>query len=197
MSDLKDKNQLKKDVWTHNAEGDKIKLMRALSDNEEGVMVANSIFDTKMHQQWNNKDFAILYRTNAQSRSMEEALRKMGIPYRIYGGLSFYKRKEIKDLLAYFRLVINHNDEEALKRIINVPTRGIGKTTIEKLIVVASEQDKSIWDLIIDPFQNPCAFNSGTHGKINEFVTMIRSFELKLKSDNAFDLANTIATSSR
>ncbi|MBK8363463.1 MAG: UvrD-helicase domain-containing protein [Bacteroidetes bacterium] len=192
----KNKNQLKKDVWTHNAEGDKIKLMRALSDNEEGVMVANSIFDTKMHQQWNNKDFAILYRTNAQSRSMEEALRKMGIPYRIYGGLSFYKRKEIKDLLAYFRLVINHNDEEALKRIINVPTRGIGKTTIEKLIVVASEQDKSIWDLIIDPFQNPCAFNSGTHGKINEFVTMIRSFEVKLKSDNAFDLANTIATSS-
>ncbi len=192
----KNKNQLKKDVWTDNAEGEKIKLMRALSDNEEGVMVANSIFETKMHHQLNNKDFAILYRTNAQSRSMEEALRKMGIPYRIYGGLSFYKRKEIKDLLAYFRLVINHNDEEALKRIINVPTRGIGKTTIEKLIVVASEQEKSIWDLIKDPFQNPCAFNSGTHGKINEFVTMIRSFEVKLKIDNAFDLANTIATSS-
>lgn len=192
----KNKNQLKKEVWTANDEGDKIKLMRALSDNEEGVMVANSIFETKMHNQWNNKDFAILYRTNAQSRSMEEALRKMGIPYRIYGGLSFYKRKEIKDMLAYFRLVINHNDEEALKRIINVPARGIGKTTIEKLIVTASEKDKSIWDLVIDPFQNPCAFNSGTHGKINDFVTMIRSFEVKLKVDNAFDLANTIATSS-
>lgn len=192
----KNKNQLKKEVWTLNDEGDKIKLMRALSDNEEGVMVANSIFETKMHHQLSNKAFAILYRTNAQSRSMEEALRKMGIPYRIYGGLSFYKRKEIKDLLAYFRLVINHNDEEALKRIINVPTRGIGKTTIEKLIVVASEKDTSIWDLIKDPFQNPCSFNSGTHGKINEFVTMIRSFEVKLKVDNAFDLANTIATSS-
>jgi DNA helicase-2/ATP-dependent DNA helicase PcrA len=190
------KNQLKKSVWTDNSEGDKIKLMRAHSDNEEGVMVANSIFENKVNHQLRNKDFAILYRTNAQSRSLEEALRKLNIHYRIYGGLSFYKRKEIKDLLAYFRLVINHNDEEALKRIINVPARGIGKTTLEKLMVVASEQEKSIWDLISDPFKNPCAFNSGTHGKINDFVTMIRSFEVKLKSDNAFDLANTISTSS-
>ena len=192
----KNKNQLKKEIWTHNDEGDKIKLMRALSDNEEGVMVANSIFENKVNHQWNNKDFAILYRTNAQSRSMEEALRKKNIPYRIYGGLSFYKRKEIKDLLAYFRLTINHNDEEALKRIINVPARGIGKTTVEKMIVTASEKDKSIWELILDPLQNPCSFNSGTHGKINEFVTMIRSFQVKLKSENAFNLANTISTSS-
>ena len=190
------KNQLQKSVWTENREGDKIKLMRALSDNEEGVMVANSIFDNKVNHQLRNKDFAILYRTNAQSRSFEEALRKLNIHYRIYGGLSFYKRKEIKDLIGYFRLSINHNDEEALKRIINVPARGIGKTTVEKLIVTASEQEKSIWELICDPFKNPCAFNSGTHGKINDFVTMIRSFEVRLKSDTAFDIANTIATSS-
>lgn len=190
------KNQLQKSVWTENGEGDKIKLMRALSDNEEGVMVANSIFDNKVNHQLRNKDFAILYRTNAQSRSFEEALRKLNIHYRIYGGLSFYKRKEIKDLIGYFRLSINHNDEEALKRIINVPARGIGKTTVEKLIVTASEQEKSIWELICDPFKNPCVFNSGTHGKINDFVTMIRSFEVRLKSDTAFDIANTIATSS-
>ncbi len=142
------KQQLKKNVWTHNDEGEKVVLMRALTDNEEGIMVSQSIFETKVNRQWRNKDFAILYRTNAQSRSFEEALRKMNIGYRIYGGLSFYKRKEIKDLLAYFRLVINHNDEESLKRIINVPARGIGKTTIEKLTVTAAESDKSIWELV-------------------------------------------------
>jgi DNA helicase-2/ATP-dependent DNA helicase PcrA len=192
----KNKTQLKKDVWTENDHGDKIQLMRALSDNEEGVMVANSIFETRVNQQWRNKDFAILYRTNAQSRSMEEALRKLNIPYRIFGGLSFFKRKEIKDLLAYFRLVINNNDEEALKRIINVPARGIGKTTIEKLTVVGAEADKSIWELVNGEEQNPCRFNSGTLGKINDFVTMIKSFSVKLKSENAFELANHIAASS-
>ncbi len=190
------KNQLKKLVWTDNSEGDKIKLIRALSDNEEGAMVANAIFEKKVNHQLHNKDFAILYRTNAQSRSMEEALRKLNILYRIYGGLSFYKRKEIKDLLAYFRLVINSNDEEALKRIINVPARGIGKTTIEKLIVTSSEKEKSIWDIIADPYHNPCGFNSGTQTKINEFVVMLKSFQVKLKIENAFDLANTICTSS-
>lgn len=192
---LKNKNQLKKDVWTQNDHGEKIQLLRALSDNEEGVLVANSIFEAKMNLQWRNKDFAILYRTNAQSRSMEEALRKMNIPYRIYGGLSFYKRKEIKDLLAYFRLVINFNDEEALKRIINVPARGIGKTTIEKMIVVAAAQDKSMWELIENPAYNPCGFNSGTWGRIQDFVTMIRSFTVKQNTENAYDLASHIATS--
>ncbi len=191
----KNKSQLKKNVWTDNDLGEKISLMRALSDNEEGVMVANSIFETKVNRQWRNKDFAILYRTNAQSRAMEEALRKMNIHYRIYGGLSFYKRKEIKDLLAYFRLVINPHDEEALKRIINVPARGIGKTTIEKMTVVSSEKDKSLWQLIEDPFQNPCAFNSGTLGRIQDFVTMIKSFAVRLKTENAFDLASGISTS--
>ena len=192
----KNKNQIKKEIWTENDLGEKIQLMRALSDNEEGFMVANSIFETKVNNQWHNKNFAILYRTNAQSRSMEEALRKMNIAYRIYGGLSFYKRKEIKDLLAYFRLVINPNDEEALKRIINFPARGIGKTTIEKLIVVSSENDCPLWKLIEDPNSNPCGFNAGTHVRINEFVTMIKSFVVKLKTENAFDCANLIAASS-
>ena len=191
----KNKAQLKKEIWTANDLGDRIQLMRALSDNEEGVIVANSIFETKVNFQWRNKDFAILYRTNAQSRSMEEALRKMNIGYRIFGGLSFYKRKEIKDLIAYFRLVINPNDEEALKRIINVPARGIGKTTIEKMIVTSSEKDKSLWEIIEKPDSNPCSFNGGTLTRINQFVTMIRSFSVKLKSENAFDLASHIATS--
>jgi DNA helicase-2/ATP-dependent DNA helicase PcrA len=189
------KKQLKKDVWTHNDEGDKIKLVRALSDNEEGVMVANSIFETKVNKQWHNKAFAILYRTNAQSRSFEEALRKMNIAYRIYGGLSFYKRKEIKDLIAYFRLVINHNDEEALKRIINVPARGIGKTTLEKLTVTASEKDKSLWEIIANPKLNEGGFNSGTLSKTIDFVTMIKSFSVRLKTDNAYELASHIASS--
>ena len=189
------KKQLKKDVWTHNDEGDKIKLVRALSDNEEGVAVANSIFETKVNKQWHNKDFAILYRTNAQSRSFEEALRKMNIAYRIYGGLSFYKRKEIKDLIAYFRLVINPNDEEALKRIINVPARGIGKTTLEKLTVTAAEKDKSPWEIIANPQLNEAGFNSGTLSKTIDFVTMIKSFSVRLKTDNAYELASHIASS--
>ncbi len=191
----KNKNQLKKEVWTANELGEKIALMRAFSDNEEGMLVANSIFETKVNRQWRNKDFAILYRTNAQSRSMEEALRRMNIPYRIYGGLSFYKRKEIKDLLAYFRLVINHNDEEALKRIINVPARGVGKTSIEKMIVSGSAEEKSIWQIIENPLYNPCGFNNGMLGRLNDFCTMIKSFSVKLKSTNAFDLASSIASS--
>jgi DNA helicase-2/ATP-dependent DNA helicase PcrA len=191
----KNKNQLKKEVWTANDLGEKISLLRAYSDNEEGLLVANSIFETKVNRQWRNKDFAILYRTNAQSRSMEEALRRMNIPYRIYGGLSFYKRKEIKDILAYFRLVINQNDEEALKRIINVPARGVGKTSLEKMTVSSAAEDKSIWQIIQNPLYNPCGFNNGMLGRLNDFCTMIRSFSVKLKTLNAFDLASTIASS--
>jgi len=192
----KNKNQLKKEVWTANDLGEKISLLRAFSDNEEGMLVANSIFETKVNRQWRNKDFAILYRTNAQSRSMEEALRRMNIPYRIFGGLSFYKRKEIKDLLAYFRIVINHNDEEALKRIINVPARGVGKTSVEKMTVASAGEDKSIWQVIENPLYNPCNFNSGMIGRLNDFCTMIKSFSVQLKTLNAFDLASSIASSS-
>lgn len=190
------KHQLKKQVWTSNEDGKKIQLIGSLSDNEEGNVVAQSIFETKMNHQWPNKNFAVLYRTNAQSRAMEEALRKRNIAYRIYGGLSFYKRKEIKDVLAYFRLTINHNDEEALKRIINVPARGIGKTTIEKLTVTAAENDLSIWQVLEDQQKFLPTFNSATWTRLLEFATMIKSFAVKMKSENAYDIASHIASSS-
>lgn len=190
------KEQLDKTVWTHNDEGAKIKVMRALTDNEEGALVANSIFTTKMNQQRRDKEFAILYRTNAQSRAMEEALRKLNIPYRIYGGLSFYKRKEIKDLLAYFRLAINPNDEEALKRIINYPMRGIGQTTVEKIILAANEQGKRIWEILENPLLVNNVVGGGTAAKIDSFVTMIRSFNLELKIKSAYELAERIAMTS-
>lgn len=190
------KHQLKKQVWTSNEDGKKIQLIGSLSDNEEGNVVAQSIFETKMNHQWPNKNFAVLYRTNAQSRAMEEALRKRNIAYRIYGGLSFYKRKEIKDVLAYFRLTINHNDEEALKRIINVPARGIGKTTIEKLTVTAAENDLSIWQVLEDQQKFLPTFNSATWTRLLEFATMIKSFAVKMKIENAYDIASHIASSS-
>ena len=190
------KEQLDKTVWTHNEEGAKIKVIRALTDNEEGMLVANSIFTTKMNQQRRDKEFAILYRTNAQSRAMEEALRKLNIPYRIYGGLSFYKRKEIKDLLAYFRLAINPNDEEALKRIINYPMRGIGQTTVEKIILAANDQGKRIWEILENPLLVNNLVGGGTAAKIDSFVTMIRSFNLELKTKSAYELAERIAMTS-
>ena len=156
---------------------------------------ANSIFETKMNKQLKHDAFAILYRTNAQSRSMEEALRRLNIPYRIYGGLSFYNRKEVKDLLAYYRLTINHKDEEALKRVINYPTRGIGKTTMEKIIVVADQADCSLWDVIEQPAKFTLNLNSGTLNKISSFATMIKSFRAQVNTKNAFDLAKLIASS--
>jgi DNA helicase-2/ATP-dependent DNA helicase PcrA len=190
------KEQLDKTVWTHNEEGAKIKVMRALTDNEEGALVANSIFTTKMNQQRRDKEFAILYRTNAQSRAMEEALRKLNIPYRIYGGLSFYKRKEIKDLLAYFRLAINPNDEEALKRVINYPMRGIGQTTVEKVIIAANQEGKRIWEILENPLLLHNIIGGGTASKIDSFVTMIRSYNLELKTKSAYELAERIAMTS-
>src|SRR5207244_4042123 len=137
-----------KNVFTHNEEGQRLKVFRASTDNEEGQKVASSIFDIRMRNQAGHHEFAILYRTNAQSRSFEEALRKLNIPYKIYGGISFYQRKEIKDLLAYFRLAINTHDDESLRRIINYPARGIGQTTIDKITVAAAEHDISMWTVI-------------------------------------------------
>jgi DNA helicase-2/ATP-dependent DNA helicase PcrA len=192
----KNKDQIFKEVWTENEEGNKIKLLKATSDNEEGTLVANSIFELKMNNQLNNDAFAILYRTNAQSRSMEEALRKLNIPYRIYGGLSFYKRKEIKDLLAYFRLAINHNDEEALIRIINFPTRGIGQTTIDRLRLLADEHSRSIFRVIESLEFIKSDINQGTRSKLNEFAIKIKSYSVMLKTRNAYDLAKHIAISS-
>lgn len=190
------KDRLKKTVWTSNSDGEQITVSRNLTDNEEGMSVARSIFETKMNEQLQEKDFAILYRTNAQSRSIEEALRKMNIPYRIYGGTSFYQRKEVKDLIAYFRLVINPQDEEALKRVINYPARGIGKTTIDKLIVLGNDWNKDIWSIITDHELLNSQFNSGTAKKLADFSNLIRSFQIELKTLDAYDLGSKIASSS-
>src|SRR5690606_19410387 len=149
----KNENQLKKDVFSTNEVGDKIKVLRAFSDNEEGKIIAENIAQKRSVTGAPYKSFAILYRTNAQSRAMEEALRKIGIPYKIYGGTSFYQRKEIKDLIAYFRLTFNPNDEEALKRVINYPRRGIGKTSVERIMVAANQHNISLWDVIINSAQ--------------------------------------------
>src|SRR5690606_28414100 len=142
------KSKIDKVVWTSNEEGVKIKVNRLLTDGDEGRYVASSIFENKMNNQHKNSDFAVLYRTNAQSRAIEDALRKKDIPYRIYGGLSFYQRKEIKDVLSYLRLIVNPADEEALKRVINFPPRGIGQTTIDKLVVSANAENKSIFEIM-------------------------------------------------
>lgn len=191
----KNRDQIKKNVWTDNKEGEPIKVMRAMTDNHEGKLVAESIFETRSNETAHNYDFAILYRTNAQSRAMEEALRKIDIPYKIFGGLSFYQRKEIKDLLAYFRMVVNPNDEEALKRIINYPTRGIGKTTIERLTIAADQNNVGMWDLISKLQEYPVQMTSAVKNKINGFVTMIRSFQAMAETHNAFDLGKHIASS--
>ncbi len=192
----KNKDQIQKNVWTSNEEGSKIKVIRTLTDNEEGKTVVNDIYETKVNEQANNSDFAILYRTNAQSRAFEEQLRKMNLPYKIYGGLSFYQRKEIKDLIAYYRLTANPQDEEALKRIINYPKRGIGKTSMEKVAVCANHFGVSFWDILSNPQQYPCSIPSGTRQKMNEFVTMIKSFQIDLDKKDAFELGTHIAKSS-
>lgn len=188
-------DQLEKNVWTDNHDGEKIKVIRAQTDNEEGHLIASGIFDTRMNKQAHHKDFAILYRTNAQSRSFEEALRKQNIPYRIYGGLSFYQRKEIKDLLAYFRLTANPNDEEALKRIINYPKRGIGDATVDAFVVAAGEAQTGIWKVLEEPERYQVKVNSGSAGKVRDFMNMIKSFRIEMEKMSAFDLASHIASS--
>ncbi|OFY85304.1 MAG: ATP-dependent DNA helicase [Bacteroidetes bacterium RIFCSPLOWO2_12_FULL_35_15] len=193
----KNKEQIKKTVFTENAEGEKIKVVKSDTDNAEGNFVANSIFETKMNEQAQNRDFAILYRTNAQSRAMEEGLRRQNIPYRIYGGLSFYHRKEIRDLLAYYRLAINNHDEEALKRVINYPMRGIGDTTIDKIIVGANDHNISLWKVIENINEFEIGLNAGAKAKVDEFASMIKSFSAMLKTHNAYDLGQYIAVHSR
>ncbi|MDX1349607.1 MAG: 3'-5' exonuclease [Putridiphycobacter sp.] len=192
----KNKDQIQKNVWTSNDEGKKIKVIRTLTDNEEGKLIAQEIFETKQNENAKNSDFAILYRTNAQSRSFEEALRKYNLPYKIYGGLSFYQRKEIKDILAYYRLTANHQDEEAFKRIINYPKRGIGNTTIEKIVVAANHYGVSLWDIIESPSQYPTDIASGTRSKLSQFVTHIKSFAVDLDKKDAYTLAQHIAVTS-
>ena len=189
------KDQFKKTVFTENEDGYLLKVIKANTDNEEGQKIANHIFETKAQNQIMNSDFAILYRTNAQSRSFEEALRKLNIAYKIYGGISFYQRKEIKDLLSYFRLIINNSDDESIKRIINYPARGIGQTTIDKLTVAALEHDISLWMVISNLKDFNLGINAGISTKINDFVTQIKSFNLLLAYKDAYELANQIAVS--
>ena len=190
-----DKNQTKLDkvVWTANDDGPKIIVNRLITDGDEGRFVASSIFENKMQHQLDNGKFAILYRTNAQSRAIEDALRKRDIKYRIYGGLSFYQRKEIKDVLAYLRLVINPKDEEALKRVINYPARGIGGTTVDKLIVAANHYDRSIFEVIENLDRINLKINSGTKTRLENFITMIKSFQVINETSDAFVLAEVVA----
>ena len=190
---MKNKAQLHKNVWTSNEQGRLIELIKAVSDNEEGKLVASTIFEQKMNHQYHNSDFAILYRTNSQSRAMEEALRRMNIKYKVVGGLSFYQRKEIKDLLGYLRFTVNQNDEQALRRIINLPKRGIGDSSIDKIIVAADEQGVSLWEII----ENIHHFIGGRVGEaITNFVNMLKSFRITMEKADAYDTAQQVAKNS-
>src|SRR5580698_4365023 len=181
------KGQIPKNLWTDNAQGEKIRLVRLMTDNEEGKFVADTIQEQRLRNHYNNRDFAVLYRTNAQSRAFEESLRRMGIPYTMYGGISFYQRKEIKDFIAYLRIIVNPRDEEALKRIINYPARGIGKTTIDKAVLAANEKNISLWDVL--ERAREFGFKAGTLEALENFVVMIRSFSSMLATKNAWDVA--------
>ena len=188
-------NQTKLDkvVWTANDSGPKIVVHRSLTDGEEGRYVASNIFETKMNQHLKHSDFAILYRTNAQSRAMEDALRKREIPYRIFGGLSFYQRKEIKDVLAYLRILVNPNDEEALKRIINYPARGIGATTLDRLTIASKQNNRSIFEVMENIQHLDININNSTKNKLYNFVNMIHSFKIMSENQDAFAVAETVA----
>ena len=184
--------RLKKNVWTNNESGEKISVNKLLTDGEEGRFVASSIFENKMQSQMKNSDFAILYRTNAQSRSFEDALRKKNIPYRVYGGLSFYQRKEIKDVLAYLRLLINKDDEEAFKRIINFPARGIGLTTLNKIAIEAKNKSVSDYTFLKNYSKSSSILNNSTKNKLLEFVVMIESIKAKLQSLDVFEITKEV-----
>lgn len=181
------KGQIPKNLWTDNAPGEKIRLVRMMTDNEEGKFVADTIQEQRLRNHFNNRDFAILYRTNAQSRAFEESLRRMAIPYTMFGGISFYSRKEIKDFISYLRVIVNPRDEEGLKRIINYPARGIGKTTIDRAVLEANTRNISLWEV----FESAAmfGFKSGTLEAIDNFVLMIRSFASMLATKNAYDVA--------
>lgn len=189
----KNKAQIPKNVWTSNEEGSLVELIKAVSDNEEGKLIASSIFEEKMQHQLRFSDFVILYRTNSQSRAMEESLRRMNIKYKVVGGLSFYQRKEIKDLLAYMRFTANQQDEASFKRIINHPKRGIGDSTVDKIIVAANDHAISIWEVL----ENAPSF-LGTRGvnPIEDFVAMIKRFGIEIQTKDAYEAASEIAKGS-
>lgn len=186
----KNKGQIEKVLFTENGEGEKIKLVRTMTDNDEGKFVADTIQEQKLRNHYHNREFAILYRTNAQSRAFEEALRRMAIPYTIYGGISFYQRKEIKDFVAYLRLIVNPNDEEALKRIINYPARGIGKTSIDRAVLAANDNNISMWQVL--ERAKEFGFRAGILESIEQFVLMIRSFASMLQKQNAYEVAQHV-----
>ena len=188
----KNKTKLDKEVWTSNDSGDAINVMRTISDGEEGRFVAQSIWENQMNHQLSSDNFCVLYRTNSQSRAIEDALRKKGIDYKIYGGISFYQRKEIKDILSYLRVLINPNDEEALKRIINYPARGIGATTIDKLTIAANHYKKSIFDIIKYIDKIDLKINSGTKNKLQNFINMLLRLQIELQTKNAFEIAEVV-----
>src|SRR4249919_1946822 len=180
------KGQIPKVLWTENLTGEKIKLVRTMTDNDEGKYVADTIQEQKLRNHFNNRDFAILYRTNSQSRAFEESLRRMAIPYTIYGGISFYQRKEIKDFISYLRVIVNPNDEESLKRIINFPARGIGKTSLDKAVLMANEKNISMWDVLCNA--SSMGYKAGTLEAIEQFVQMIKSFSSMLNTKNAHEV---------
>lgn len=186
------RERLEKKIWTDNETGDKISLLRANSEQEEALMIVNTIFQYRQNYHDPLRDFAVLYRTNAQSRALEEAFRKLNIPYKVFGGLSFYKRKEIKDIIAYFRLVCNPSDQEALQRIINVPGRGIGDTTIQKLNIFALQNKVPVWTVLENIQAVHIDINSGIKRRLHEFYTLVQSFIVKLGDADAYTLANEI-----
>ena len=188
----RNKTKLDKEVWTSNDAGDSINVMRTISDGEEGRFVAQSIWENMMNHQLKPDDFCVLYRTNSQSRAIEDALRKKNIDYKIYGGISFYQRKEIKDILSYLRILINPNDEEALKRIINYPARGIGATTIDRLTIAANHYKKSIFDIIKYIDKIDIKINSSTKNKLQNFMNMILRFQIEAQTKNAFEIAEIV-----
>jgi DNA helicase II / ATP-dependent DNA helicase PcrA len=192
----KNKNQIKKNVFSENEAGTKIKLLEAYTDHEEAYMIANIVNDIRYSQHTPYSGFAILYRTNAQSRILEEALRKKNIPYQIFGGISFYQRKEVKDLLAYFRLVLNPNDDESFKRIVNYPKRGIGDTSLEKIETIASSNEVSIWKAASRLTESNLGLSSAVQGKILGFMAMIWNFKTDAETRDAFEMAKQIAVSS-
>src|ERR1700744_6177667 len=184
------KGQIPKNLWTDNAPGEKIRLVRLMTDNEEGKFVADQIQEERLRNHYNNRDFAILYRTNAQSRAFEESLRRMAIPYTMFGGVSFYQRKEIKDFISYLRIIVNPRDEEALKRIINYPTRGIGKTSIDRAVLAANKGAISMWEVLERAAE--FGFKGATLEAIDNFVLMIRSFASMLATKDAYDVAQHV-----
>lgn len=192
----KNSEQIKKTVWSDNEEGHRVKIVKALTDVEEGFIISNSIFDTILTEQAQYNDFAILYRTNAQSRIFEEALRKRNIAYKVYGSISFYQRKEIKDMLSYLRMLVNPKDDEAFKRIINYPARGLGKTTLGKIEELAIQKDVSLWEIITNAVQlnNILKLNNGTLKKLANFVELIQEFQQKTEELDAYQVAQNMAS---